>query len=210
MINNNQESLKEFREQYIIKKSTELANTPDFIKGFILNQISEYTTLLSLLVTKNNTELQKLIENEKNEKNENFFKILGFIFEIPKLINIKGSEVNINSKILDKNFFKIIDDEKIKELKLNLNEIDQKFQSVIFNSYESNFSTLYKSGEFILNFLNVLDVRREIAAYLLRRDFNINDPEFEKELRQWLIEKRIKMNNNSVWNSTQRIQNFLY
>lgn len=208
MINRKQEKLDQIRESYVLKKAKEMAEDIQFIQGFTLKLMSNYTSLLSKFVNANKTNFDKFIEHEKDK---NLIKILGFIFGIPELLitNTKNKKVEINNELLNKSFFRIIDEEKITKLKNNLKEIDQKFKGVITNSYEINLSNLYEFGEFILNFLKNTDVRQKVASHLLNLDLDSNNAKLWEELSEWIIYQQIKVN-NIIWDSKQNIQNLLH
>lgn len=207
MTTKKQTMLDEFKESYILKKANEIAQDYEFIKGFTINRISEYMHLLSIFLKENKKELDIFFNSIKNKKNINnnilFKQDLNLILNIPKLIRKDNNEFEVDYVFLEKNFLKIEKEKEKKEIRNSLNELEKEFKCFNSNLFKDkssfNLSDLYKFGQFILNFITNIEVRKEISKDLLNSKLESNN-KFEETFNQQFIQKQKPI---STWNSNQ-------
>lgn len=212
VLQRNQVLLEEFKKSYILKKANEMARDYEFIKGFTLNKLKTYIRLLSLFWNQNNNKINNFLMTIKNgeriDRNNLFLKELNFIVAIPELIRIDGNEIEVDYVFLRNTFKKIEDNSKLIELKSSLKELETEFVSINseFSPFKNNLvniELLYNFGNFILSFLNNIELRIKICIDLLNFDLEIKNNKFEDIFQEEFIQNRKNINS---WSSNNMIQ----
>lgn len=200
MITKKQIMLNEFKKSYILKKANKMAQDYQFIKGFILKQMTHYNYLLFEFLSKNKERIDNFVENikinKRMDKDNPFLKDLNFIIAIPKLIRTYNNEVEVDFVFLEKNFLKIETDKEKNELQDSLKELAKEFNSV-------DISDLYKFGNFILNFLTNYELRENICVKLLNLELEDKSNKFEETINHQFVQNQKSIN---TWNSIQSIR----
>lgn len=199
MVTKKQDLLNEFKKSYILKKANKMAQDYQFIKGFILKQMTHYNYLLFEFLSKNKEKIDNFIEkikiNKKMDKDNSFLKDLSFIIAIPNLIRKYNNEIEVDFVFLENNFFKIETNKEKSQLQASLKELEKELSTI-------DISDLYKFGNFILNFLTNYELREKICIKLLNLELEDNSNKFEEAINQQFVQNQKRIN---TWNSIQSI-----
>ncbi|WP_249728493.1 hypothetical protein [Spiroplasma attinicola] len=199
MVTKKQDLLNEFKKSYILKKANKMAQDYQFIKGFILKQMTHYNYLLFKFLSKNKEKIDNFIEkikiNKKMDKDNSFLKDLSFIIAIPNLIRKYNNEIEVDFVFLENNFFKIETNKEKSQLQASLKELEKELSTI-------DISDLYKFGNFILNFLTNYELREKICIKLLNLELEDNSNKFEEAINQQFVQNQKRIN---TWNSIQSI-----
>jgi len=191
MVTKKQDLLNEFKKSYILKKANKMAQDYQFIKGFILKQMTHYNYLLFKFLSKNKEKIDNFIEkikiNKKMDKDNSFLKDLSFIIAIPNLIRKYNNEIEVDFVFLENNFFKIETNKEKSQLQASLKELEKELSTI-------DISDLYKFGNFILNFLTNYELREKICIKLLNLELEDNSNKFEEAINQQFVQNQKRIN----------------
>jgi|GEM_PF-1020742 len=191
MVTKKQDLLNEFKKSYILKKANKMAQDYQFIKGFILKQMTHYNYLLFEFLSKNKEKIDNFIEkikiNKKMDKDNSFLKDLSFIIAIPNLIRKYNNEIEVDFVFLENNFFKIETNKEKSQLQASLKELEKELSTI-------DISDLYKFGNFILNFLTNYELREKICIKLLNLELEDNSNKFEEAINQQFVQNQKRIN----------------